>query len=559
MPKVPELNRSVSTRALNLQNKEVRASETAFGGGPGVQRAIGAVSGLIETQKNQADDAQFKEAAAEISKRETESLYGENGALRKKGKDSFESYDPTMKGFDDSVNELKQNYNPRVQRRIDEYKLRSKGNLDKAIQRHMFSEGQKYETQATKSLVKNEQNAAIENFNDPDRIWSSLNAQVLAIGNEANNKGWDEDTKDLEIGKAIGQTHYGVISKMVNGGADQEAVEHYEKNKKTIPGDYRQQIEKVLDVGKLRGESQRAADDIVNKNESLSTALESARSIEDPKKRDEVVRRVKQQFSDRKSAERFDQERTFEAFNDILVKENGNLDALPAAQLTDLTASQERNLKDYARKLRSGEQIERNSAEYYDLLTMASSPATRNKFLQTNLRDPKYLNSINSSQLSELMKTQVAARKGDSKTNKLLDGIQTKNSIINGALDAAEIEYGKSANKENNEKANKFRSAVDKLVTEQQDKLGRELTNEEVRDITENLMVEVVTDDGWFVDTKKKVFELKAEESGEVKFSEIPARDKEEISAILRKMNKPVNNENIQAMYIAKLNRLRSK
>jgi hypothetical protein len=70
-------------------------------------------------------------------------------------------------------------------------------------------------------------------------------------------------------------------------------------------------------------------------------------------------------------------------------------------------------------------------------------------------------------------------------------------------------------------------------------------------------MVETITDEGFFFDTKKRVFELGAQDRPQIRFDDVPKRDVDEINAVLRNMNIPATEENVLRMYSEKLNALR--
>lgn len=560
MPKIPTLDGNrVQEANLNISRMNSQIPErAAFGGGDSVARVnvaaerLGQEANRIQKEEqNKADQIAILEADKKLSELETKFLYDrDTGILNKKGKDSFSLPDTVVPEFEKQAQEIQKGLNSDYQKfSFSKMMIDRTKHLNNKVQQHVHGETKRYDEQVTKSYIANEMNAAIESFDDPERVQLAIDRQRGAILSHADRNGLDAETVKQLVTETESKTHIGIISKIVNAGADLQAQKYYKDNKDKIIGEDRLSIEKTLKEGVLMGDSQRIADKIMSKDLGSKDALAEARKIEDPRKRDEVVRRVKQQISDKQFALKADQDANFETAYQA-VEANATMDAVPKEVLTKLSLSGRKSLEARAAQLRNGTPVQTDLATYYELEQLAGTPATRSKFLQTNLLEKKHLLSEPDFKHFAGMQKTLQSGKG----NKQLDGIETKLSIVNTALSAAGIDYSKKASSDDAQRTYKFRSMVDKLVNEKQEATGKKITNAELREITNNLMVEVITDKGFFFDTKKKVFELGLEDTAMIKVNDIPQDDLEKIRNVLNKLNQPVSDENILKLYTEKIN-----
>ena len=72
-----------------------------------------------------------------------------------------------------------------------------------------------------------------------------------------------------------------------------------------------------------------------------------------------------------------------------------------------------------------------------------------------------------------------------------------------------------------------------------------EATAEQIQPELDKLLMQLVTDDGWFYDTKKRAFEIGP--------SDIPKDVLPQIDQLLKRGNFPINDENRTRLYIEKL------
>ena len=113
---------------------------------------------------------------------------------------------------------------------------------------------------------------AISAYNDPTRINQALNTQAEALNRIAKNNGWSKEEYDNKLNEIRSKTHSGIIERYLVNDQDMVAEEYFKSVKDTISGDELTNIEKKLEVGTLRGKSQRFVDQAINEGLSESKA-----------------------------------------------------------------------------------------------------------------------------------------------------------------------------------------------------------------------------------------------------------------------------------------------
>jgi hypothetical protein len=94
-------------------------------------------------------------------------------------------------------------------------------------------------------------------------------------------------------------THVGVIDRLLANDQDLAAKQYYDAHKADVTGAATIAVERALEEGSTRGESQRQADTITAKAATLGDALTQVRAIADPKVRDATEERVRKFFSEK--------------------------------------------------------------------------------------------------------------------------------------------------------------------------------------------------------------------------------------------------------------------
>lgn len=561
MPKVPTLE---SQRILDQPIKMGRLETQQVVNPKQIERVQNVVNDVndyrdkvMAKERKKADDLKLTEADAKLSALETRMLYDpKTGAMNKRGKDSFGLEDSVLPDFDSQIGDIEKELTSDYQKlSFKKMVANRRGFIDRQLQRHVSAETKKYDDDVTKSYIQNEMNAAIENFHDPERIKLSLDRQKGSILAYADRNGMDPETKKKLLEETTSKTHSAVFSKILNGGGVSIAQNYYKQNRDEITGEDRVKIDKALREGIIDRDANLATEQIMaNHGDNMKDALAAARAKfpNDTEKQDEAVRRVKQRFADNKAADKMVSDERYESAYKIMEANGFKVEAVPRALWADLQASEKEALK----KLTKGA-VTTDWDTYYNLRQMAVNPVTRNKFKQTNLT--RYFHKLDDPERKELIKLQTAA---NNKNNQLLDGIQTQGSIVTTVMLEAGINPTEKTDVAQIKRANKFRQEVDSRIVQKQAETGRKATNEEVRQISNDLMREVLTKEGgWFGwgEEKKRIFELEPGDKPMVRIEDIPKSEADMIRAHLIKKGLPSTDEDVKKKYSDYLNSIRGQ
>lgn len=561
MPTVPKAQRQVQGNNRSNAKFNVQTSVESFGGG--TDRVANAVGGAISEVGNRYEKIQEEErekarqvidgeAERHIRDYETEMLYGSEGFTKKKGRSAGES----MAGFQEKYTKSMETYlNDNIKdevskaRFIEKYK-NSQSSVDRFMTQHSSRQMQVYDNEATEANMQSMQNKAVVRYKEPEIIGQQLEAQNAELDKWAKRNGIPKKALEQRKLESVTKTHSQVISRILNDGDDRLAKQYFDNVKDTMSGEAQSEYTRILEAGSKRGNAQRETDRIIALGLSSEESYAEARKMKDPEERDDTVRRLKNRNAEAKQIKRENEENTYESIiSDIDQKGIKSIDHIPVEQFESLPSKSRTAIKSYLGKKLKGEQMQTNYKAYYQLEQLAG--ANRDAFKNENLWN--YRNVLSDQDFKHFSSMQKGIRGGTGKANKLLDGIESKTSIVNNSLTAMGIKYGTSANSENIKRANLFRKKVDQLVIEKQETLNRSVTSEEVRQITEDLSIEIKPG-GWF-SKSKNLFDAAGEDGLSIDFDQVPEEDVAKIKAVLKKHNIEATEEEITKRYLSKLSK----
>jgi hypothetical protein len=558
MPTVPRLSGpQVQQAGMSNVRLDPSASKETFGGGQSAAQVESAASGLGEMaqklaleEKKKADDVATKEAWLKTVQLKNDLMYNpKTGVVTKQGKDAFGVVDQYEPEFDKRAQAIEDGLSNESQKaHYREMRMSLKGELNGELNRHMSVETKKYATDVTESGIKTAQDDAVLNYQNPGKVQDSIRTQQALIVSHAQDHGMPPEWVKEKLAAVTSDTHQGVITRMLANGQDMEAKKYFDGVKDQIGnGKDITHIEKSLEEGSLRGESQRQSDAILSKGMDMSTSLAEARKVEDPKLRDAITERVKDRFQMKQMAERQDVEELHKRSTDIIDK-TGDVDKIPPSDWQRFTLSERSALKSYAKQKREGIQPDTDWGEYYNLKTMASSTETKDKFLQMNLMAlrPKFADT----EFKELVGVQAALRKGDEKADKELDDFRTKHDIVAQSLRSHGFDpTPKDSNAKGAKTVADFYNSVAKEERQIFEATGKKATNEDIQKITDRLMTKTITDRGILWNTTKPLFQVQPGEKIEVNPKDIPRTDRAQIEEALKKRGIPVTEDRVKSLF----------
>lgn len=563
MPTVPTYQSNVrdiaspDVKIANVGNAE------AFGAGQSNAALAEAGRGLSQEaskifaeEKQKADKIAVLDASTKLSALETKLLYDpQSGALNKRGKDAFGIPEQVMGDFNKEATQIGDNLGNDDQRLAFKASVNERvASLDKQVQHHVATERKQYDLTVTDSYVGTERDAAAANYHDSERVDLSIYRQQNALKEYAQMNGLPAEWVKSKMEEVSSKTQSSVINRMLANGEDMRAKKYYDSVKDQISGPDLTHLDRALEEGTLRGESQRRSDVIMQKDMSLGDSLDEARQIKDPKLRDETTTRIRDRFSLKQAADREAAETYFKNAADYTEETKGRPDPDVWANLS----LHERNSLDARiKQLNEGVAPSTNWDKWYDLMGMAGSADTKQKFMDMNLKTLRP--EMADAEFKQLTEMQKGLRLGSEKPEKALDTFRTDQTIVNDTLNANGINHQPKPGTDDSKKVNQFRRMVDEQVAQIQDRTGKKATNAEVQGVVDNLIVKGVTSKGIFgisfFDTKKSLFQVSPEDKQfEIDIHDVPALERQKIEQSLRSHGRPINDKVILDLYGRKLN-----
>lgn len=555
MPKVPVYEgNQVQSQAAPSVGITAQTSVENFGGGAAnaltaLERPAARFVDAYNENKRKADQLAVYEASAKLSEVENSLLYDpQNGALNKRGKDSFSLpaavQDSYVKMSNDVSNSLTNDEQKAAFRRIQ---MERGVQVDRSVQKHVSGEILRYDNDVTTNFIKNEQDAAIKSYKDPVRVMMSIENQKQAIKDFGSRNGLSTEEIAQKESQLVSSTHKEIINRMLTNDEDMSAQEYYQVIKEEVKGTDLADVEKAIEAGSLRGNSQRFVDGLLKEGLSETQALARARTIKDPKLRDATVERTRNEFNIKEAAERQElEDKHVNALNVIDkrgVKVVADLQKLPG--WNDMTVGQRNSLESYMESKILGKDTTTDPQTYYNLKTMASVPATKDAFVKMNLMEKR--TSLSASDFKQMVDLQSQLRQGKGEAEKVLNGWRSDDQVVKDVAESAGINP-------KNKNFNEFSYRVEQAQIAEQERLGRKLNNIELADLTKRLTMPIVTKERWYwSDDEKKIFEATDEELQNIKYKDVPSTEKVKIENSLRKMNRPVSEEAVRSLYVNKL------
>jgi hypothetical protein len=560
MPTVPRARRQVTQRNIENTRFNTQVSEEAFGGGSNVQaanalaRTVVKAGQLVEQEKEKARRLEIANSDREFSKVYNNVLNNEEDGYRKlEGKQPLERKEEYIKRFVQQTDEIiSRSGDDDLKERLEIMKTKYLKRLDGDMQSHSFRQIQEYDDQSTQANLETARDLALQHYDEPGKLGEAIEKQKVLIDDYAARNGLPPEAAKREKETAISKTHMSVMTRMLDNGQDLLAKDYLKEVKKELTGDDASNVERIMRAGTIRGESQRKTDEILGSFSSVGDAVKEARKIKDPDIRDQVVKRVKNRFNE---AEMIKKKQNQETFNSIAteLESTKSLDQVPLDTWTSLSMTQRQALERRQSQLIKGEEPATDIDTYYKLEQLAGD--NRNAFKNANLME--FRDRLSNADFKKFSRMQSKLRGDSDEAQGLLDGIETKNSIVKNALGEMGIDHSRKASKEERKRANLFRRKVDEMVVQKQKEKGREVNNQELRQIVEDLRVDVTVDENflWWDDTKK-AFELTAEDSDvSISYDQIPERHRIKIEQEMRRNGFPVEEDQVVQTYTLFLNK----
>lgn len=561
MPTVPSLEApSIQYQPGPQEKVSAQSSLDDFGGGQaskemsaGVDAVAGAVKSVGDVIKQKADDAVAIDAYTKTMAYKQGLLYGTPqtdtnpatpGALNLHGKDALSLTNDYSQKFDDYTNTIMTGMTPDQQMLYGKIRAQQKEDLTGTLEKHTYSETQAYNDDVVKSGIAVNRDEAVLNYQDPQKIAQAIDMQQRLIRDNASKKGLPPEEVQQQLEAVTSDTHQAVINRLLANQQDVQAKAYFDAHKDQISGADATVLEKSLEEGNLRAQSQKFVDGMESKNLTPQQAIDQIKTIDDPKLRDAVNERYKQDDLEKKRLVADNQVQLYQGAYNTMTQAK-SLDAIPPNVMRALTPSQQDSLKSSYKQLIEGVPPTTDPARYYAIdKQIASDPVA---FQKRNLMEDQPFLAPNVFQ--KFADMQKDSQKGNSKT---LDGYMSDKAVVDGVLTQNGIDPTAKPSNNTGKQAAQFRSMVDTQVQQLEAQTGKKASNEDIRNISNKLMINVVTDKGVFYDTTKHQFQLQPGE--EAKDIVVPKADQAAIVQKLQKRGLPTDKDSINRIYLKGLN-----
>lgn len=229
MPTIRRYERQVDLAPIQGGRQTVAPSAESFGASAG--KALGDIGkNIYQDEVRRQDEVAVLEADRKMSEWENKRLYDpKNGALAVKGKDAFGLPDTINKEFDDTANEIAKGLStPRQRDAFMRMRASRQRDVNGTLSRHVFNEIRQFDNNETSAYIANSQQAAANNYNDPERIGLEIERQHAAVSDFARRNGLEgSETERMLRERAVSGTHKLVIEKLLANGQDLAASRYY--------------------------------------------------------------------------------------------------------------------------------------------------------------------------------------------------------------------------------------------------------------------------------------------------------------------------------------------
>lgn len=478
----------------------------------------------------------------------------EKAVFRRQGDNAKGASSESAKWWDEtSTKYAGQLQNERQRQAFSEMLRRQRGSVLDSVAKYEVKQKDAVLAESLNARAKSaiERGAAMHSI--PEAVTQSRVDMVDALSAAGAAYGWSADVLAAKKQEALTNFHKAQISVRIDRDPD-GALAYYSANKDEIGALERQSIEKALEQGTLRLNSQRESDRIASAGLGLSEQLRMVREIKDPALRDEVERRVKVSFQESELLQQEQQENIMiSAAN--LIDQNGTTDAIPVSQWSALTPSQRASLASYAEAKRTRKPIQTDQKTWYGLYQMGGD--NPQEFARVNLLE--YRDRLSDSDFQELAKLQSDVREKGAMSaagGTAFDvGILEPKTIADTVMRSIDIDP-----KKDEEEAADFYFALNremrnwKLANDPDNKL-KNVPREQIEVMAKRLALEVKVPRGsFFGDRSARLYEVDPREVDstyvDLDADEVPDADKQQITEALQALGITVTDELVVKYYL---------
>ena len=496
------------------------SNQDAFGGVG--SKILGQQIGIQEEAKRRADDLRSKKLAVDLSNLRNSTVLDYK---KQKGLNASESFDEYRDKYYKQVEDLTKDLTEDQRFLAESIVARDNGLFDHALEGHMDAERISAENKGDQDLIATLINDSAMSYGAVGFVDQNLALIQASTDDMSHRNGWTQESKDLARMDVTGKLISAVVGSAVSEGDTYTARAYFDKYKDHLSPAMKEKIQKTVELSEFTGQAQIETDSIYGKDVSFSEKLSLARQLDDPKLRDEVVKRLKTRNQELKELKSRQESEAGQIALDH-IHNGGSVESLSVDIRDRLKLSTINSLYTYQSKLNAGGSST-NPEVYYTL--MQASVLERDKFLATNLVD--FVDKLSPSDFKYLVKRQT-----NSRSDRVGDPVEGVFKAVESILD--ENGFSKKGKKERSVFYNQVRDAIGSF----KDISGIEPSYSDIKDISMGLLKEY--------DRKFRVRDI-LPLVGDTEFSKTPVSDfrKEDVELATEQLVKnglEVTEENIR-------------
>lgn len=559
MPTVPRYSTQVGRSGLPGARVQADVPSEAFRPAQPVDlRGVQAgITKIVEEEREKANQIASVNARAALGKFTNELIYHpETGIINRKGQNAFGAPEEVREAWERKVGEITQGLGNETQRaEFTRYALEQGIEVERAVHRHVAGEIQAFDAETTEQYLAIERDAAVLQYDDPERVQLSIDRQIAAIKDHARRNGLPSEWTEAKVAETRSKTHASVLARILADGNDLDASEYYKKHKDEMTGADQTAAERDLQEGSLRGESQRQAARVIEQASNRQEAADIARAtIKDPKVLDEVIRRIDDHFSRVRTAQREQQEDFYLQATNILDNNTG----VPAREIIPISIWSRLSLEQRRALENRGRDVTNDDRRWLDFLEL-SPDAIRN--LSRAQFETRYWSRFDQSHRSRAETMWLEAREGSGRegdpTQRLTPALTFKDRVDNTIRSSGFVTKGATPATMSRADMEVYvafeteaaRRLEEYELTELQGK--RRATGTEQQEILDKLVMERVFVRRFGRDPERLSVMLSEDELGRayIPIAAVPMNDRQEIENQLRSNGVRVTNDRIERVY----------
>jgi len=521
MPRVPtygglRVNPSPFPNVRRTGPAGVAATPESLGAGVGTALAgFGAAAAgvglrIYEEEQQAHAQTQYLTASRQLLEVDEQLVTNpETGALRFKGLDAVEGSKRAIDAFDQRAFEIEgAATNPGAKDAVKRAIAARRESMLNRLDAHVLQQVTDYQGREAEANLDTSVSFGVNNFDDLARVGEAHSRIVAGVKDTAALLGLGPEAEHALLTDKLTRLHAGIVNELLAHDQDGHAKAYLAETRDQVDGRVLPELDRAVEAGTLRGDAQRATDDILASSDTLEDALRRVRAIGDPPLRDEVQQRVEHEFQVRAAAARQAGEATLRSAYDI-VDHTKSVATIPVPVWASLDGSDRSALRNYAASLVGGVGIKTDPTVLYDLITMSTSPdpTVRRAFQETNLL--RYKDRLATGDLEQMMRAQGASRANDVATSdQLLRDAAAQNGMVDQALERMGLPTKPKAAGEKGfdpfvtNRVNDFRRAVREATQRLALQQGKAATDPQVQSVVDQLSAptgsRLRSGGGWF-------------------------------------------------------------